>query len=187
MRRRWGSGSWRWCLGRGCAVLCLKRLFDIFLPAAAQHHVGPVAGGDDVVAAIRGLNCLDPADAERINGFIINNFHGDPELFSEATHFLEKRTGTPCLGVVPHFAEAGKLKLDAPALDYVTLKPFLADGGVLVGVQRKGAVELLRVFPRSQMRIATAARLSATFPYVSPAARADAAWNRSNSAIASRR
>jgi adenosylcobyric acid synthase len=80
--------------------------------------IGDVHRGG-VIAAITGtFAILDPADAERLKGFIINNFHGDPQLFDEATHFLEKRTGTPCLGVVPHFADAGKL----PAEDAVALE-----------------------------------------------------------------
>jgi adenosylcobyric acid synthase len=80
--------------------------------------VGDVHRGG-VIAAIAGtFAILDPADAERLKGFVINNFHGDPQLFSEATHFLEKRTGTPCLGIVPHFAAAGRLPAeDAVALD----------------------------------------------------------------------
>jgi hypothetical protein len=39
--------------------------------------------------------------------------------------------------------------------------------------QSAGAVEFLREFPDAEPRISTAARLSATFPYVSPAARSD--------------
>jgi adenosylcobyric acid synthase len=80
--------------------------------------VGDVHRGG-VIAAITGtFAILDTADAERLHGFIINNFHGDPELFSEATHFLEKQTGTPCLGVIPHYPDAGKL----PAEDAVALE-----------------------------------------------------------------
>ena len=38
--------------------------------------------------------------------------------------------------------------------------------------EEEAAVELLRVFPQAHPRVSTAARLSATFPYVTPAARA---------------
>jgi adenosylcobyric acid synthase len=80
--------------------------------------VGDVHRGG-VIAAVAGtFAILDPADAARLKGFIINNFHGDPDLFSEATHFLEKRTNTPCLGIVPHFPDAGRL----PAEDAVALE-----------------------------------------------------------------
>jgi adenosylcobyric acid synthase len=65
--------------------------------------VGDVHRGGVIAALVGTFAILDPADATRLKGFIINKFHGDPELFSEATHFLEKRTGTPCLGIVPHF------------------------------------------------------------------------------------
>ena len=80
--------------------------------------VGDVHRGG-VIAAIAGtFAILDPADADRLKGFIVNNFHGDPQLFHEATHFLEKRTLTPCLGIIPNFADAGRLPAeDAVALD----------------------------------------------------------------------
>ena len=38
---------------------------------------------------------------------MINKFHGDPELFSmKARPSSKALTGTPCLGIVPHFAGA---------------------------------------------------------------------------------
>jgi hypothetical protein len=42
----------------------------------------------------------------------------------------------------------------------------------LAGGEDPAAVELMHVFPHSHPRVSTAARLSATFPYVTPAARA---------------
>jgi adenosylcobyric acid synthase len=71
-----------------------------------------------VIASIAGtFDIVTPEDRSRLKAFIINKFHGDPELFSEGRSFLEKRTLTPCLGVVPHFAQAHSL----PAEDVVSL------------------------------------------------------------------
>ncbi len=72
-----------------------------------------------VIASIVGtLEVLGMEDAELIKGFIINNFHGDPELFSEGVRWLEERTRRPCLGVVPHFAQADRLPAeDSQALE----------------------------------------------------------------------
>jgi adenosylcobyric acid synthase len=96
--------------------------------------VGDIHRGG-VIAAIAGtFAILDPVDATRLKGFIINNFHGDPELFSEAIHFLEKLTGTPCLGIVPHFADAARLPAeDAVALEHAGRKPA---GPVRIAVPR---------------------------------------------------
>jgi adenosylcobyric acid synthase len=65
---------------------------------------------------------------------MINKYHGDPELFSEGRKFLEKRTLTPCLGVIPYFAEARRL----PAEDAVSLEENLTShsGSMRISVLR---------------------------------------------------
>ena len=76
-----------------------------------------------VIASIVGtFEILPEADRRIIKAFLINKFHGDPELFSEGRGFLETRTGTPCLGIIPHFAGANRL----PAEDAVSLEDILA-------------------------------------------------------------
>ncbi|NJM30652.1 MAG: cobyric acid synthase, partial [Rhizobiales bacterium] len=72
-----------------------------------------------VIASIAGtLEVLEEADKILINGFIINNFHGDISLFSEGKTFIQNRISRPCLGVVPHFVEAARL----PAEDALKLE-----------------------------------------------------------------
>lgn len=72
-----------------------------------------------VIASIAGtFDILPTADRARLKAFLINKFHGDPELFSEGRSFLEGRTLTPCLGVIPHFSGARRL----PAEDAVALE-----------------------------------------------------------------
>ena len=84
--------------------------------------VGDIHRGG-VIASIAGtFDILPSEDRNRLKGFLINKFHGDVDLFSEGRTFLETRTGTPCLGIIPHFAPARNL----PAEDAVALEETLA-------------------------------------------------------------
>jgi adenosylcobyric acid synthase len=44
---------------------------------------------------------LEPPDRERIAGFVLNKFRGDPELLAPAPERLRELTGVPVLGVIP--------------------------------------------------------------------------------------
>jgi adenosylcobyric acid synthase len=71
-----------------------------------------------VIASIVGTHAvLPPSERNQIKGFIINKFRGDLDLFDEGIEFIAKKTGWPCLGVVPHIAAARSL----PAEDGVEL------------------------------------------------------------------
>lgn len=88
-----------------------------------------------VIASIAGtFDILPPDDRARLKAFLINKFHGDPELFSEGRSFLENRTGAPCVGIVPHFEAARSL----PAEDAVALEDTLTtyNNGVRISVLR---------------------------------------------------
>ncbi|MEO6607803.1 MAG: cobyric acid synthase [Aestuariivirga sp.] len=90
---------------------------------AAAANIPAILIGDiyrgGVIASILGtFSVLDKGDRDRLKGFMINKFHGDPELFSEGVTFLQDHSHTPCLGVVPHFEDASKL----PAEDAVALE-----------------------------------------------------------------
>jgi adenosylcobyric acid synthase len=80
--------------------------------------VGDIHRGG-VIASIVGTHAvLDDADRKLLKGFVINKFHGDPHLFDDGRADIVTRTSLACLGVIPHFAEAGNL----PAEDAVTLE-----------------------------------------------------------------
>jgi adenosylcobyric acid synthase len=84
--------------------------------------VGDIHRGG-VIASIAGTFAILPeSDRRIIKAFLINKFHGDPELFSEGRSFLESRTGAPCLGIIPHFEGAYRL----PAEDTVSLEDILS-------------------------------------------------------------
>ena len=84
--------------------------------------IGDIHRGGVISSIVGTFAVLSHADRNYIKGFIINKFHGDPELFSEGKEFLQRETKTPCLGVIPHFANASKL----PAEDAVTLEHMIA-------------------------------------------------------------
>ena len=74
-----------------------------------------------VIAQIVGTQAvLDPDDAARIEGFLINRFRGDPRLFDDGYARIAAQTGWRGFGVLPWFADAWRLPaedaldLDAP-------------------------------------------------------------------------
>lgn len=90
---------------------------------AAAAQVPAVLVGDihrgGVIASIVGTHTvLDEADRKLLKAFLINKFHGDPNLFDEGRREIERRCTIPCLGVIPHFAAAMHL----PAEDAVALE-----------------------------------------------------------------
>jgi adenosylcobyric acid synthase len=92
---------------------------------AAAADVPVIIIGDihrgGVIASLAGTAAvLSTSDKNRIKGFLINKFHGDPQLFDEGILEIVKRTGWASLGVIPHFVNASSLPAeDAVALDAV--------------------------------------------------------------------
>jgi len=83
--------------------------------------IGDIHRGGVIASLIGTKAVLDGDDVARIKGFLINKFHGDPELFSEGRDMIVSQTGWPCFGVVPHFPAARKLPAeDAVALEETT-------------------------------------------------------------------
>ncbi|MFL5874240.1 MAG: cobyric acid synthase [Solirubrobacterales bacterium] len=63
---------------------------------------------------------MEPAQRERIGGFILNKFRGDPDLLPPAPERLTELTGVPLAGVVPWLRHAlpdedGVARPDSPA------------------------------------------------------------------------
>ena len=80
--------------------------------------IGDIHRGGVIASIIGTFAVLSESDRKHIKGFIINKFHGDHKLFYDAIQYLETQTKTPCLGVIPHFANAANL----PAEDAVSLE-----------------------------------------------------------------
>jgi adenosylcobyric acid synthase len=80
--------------------------------------IGDIRRGG-VIASIVGTFAVLPADdASRLVAMLVNNFHGDASLFDSGRLFIERETGRPVLGVIPHFPGARIL----PAEDILALE-----------------------------------------------------------------
>jgi adenosylcobyric acid synthase len=90
--------------------------------------VGDIDRGG-VIASLVGTHAvLSAADRTRIAGVVVNKFRGDAGLFAEGARQVSERTGWPCLGVVPWFAEAARL----PAEDALGVSAMATDSGEIV-------------------------------------------------------
>ena len=84
-----------------------------------------------VIASVVGTHAvLEAAERARIKAFFINRFRGDPSLFDAGMREIVTRTGWTGLGVVPWFADAGKL----PAEDALDLARGEGNGPIKVVV-----------------------------------------------------
>lgn len=79
---------------------------------------GDIDRGGVIAALVGTAAVLESFERDRVKGFFINKFRGDPSLFDSGLTEIEKRTGWPGLGVVPWFEKAGDLpEEDALGLD----------------------------------------------------------------------
>jgi len=108
--------------GAGSPAEVNLRAGDIANMGFAEASDTPVilAGDIDrggVIAQIVGTQAvIDPQDAARIKGFLVNKFRGDPSLFDDGYTMIEQHTSWPGFGVLPYFADAWKLPAE-DALD----------------------------------------------------------------------
>jgi len=104
---------------------------DVVNMRVARHAGAPVllVGDIDrggVFAALLGtLALLRPAERRLVRAMVVNNFRGDPALFEDGVHFLERRGRIPVLGVVPRIEGLRLPEEDSLALD----SGFGRDGG----------------------------------------------------------
>ncbi|MEL6233230.1 MAG: cobyric acid synthase [Pseudomonadota bacterium] len=78
--------------------------------------VGDIDRGGVIAQLVGTQAVLDPGDGAMIAGFLINKFRGDVSLFDAGRDLIAARTGWPCLGVLPWFADAHRLPAE-DALD----------------------------------------------------------------------
>ena len=71
--------------------------------------VGDIDRGGVIAQVVGTHTVLEPEDTAQISAFAINRFRGDVTLFDAGRDSIADRTGWPCLGVVPWFADAWRL------------------------------------------------------------------------------
>lgn len=71
--------------------------------------IGDIDRGGVIAQLVGTQAVLEAGDAAQIVGFAVNRFRGDVSLFDGGRDAVVARTGWPCLGVVPWFADAWRL------------------------------------------------------------------------------
>jgi adenosylcobyric acid synthase len=95
--------------------------------------VGDIDRGHVIAALVGAHTVLAPADRDRIAGFIINKFRGDPRLFDEGRADIVRRTGWPDLGLAPWLEAARRLPAeDAAAIGSILARDAAASGRVKI-------------------------------------------------------
>ncbi|MEM7239589.1 MAG: cobyric acid synthase, partial [Pseudomonadota bacterium] len=92
--------------------------------------IGDIDRGGVIAQVVGTKAVLDPADAGRIHGFLINKFRGDVSLFDDGYALIEERTGWRGFGTIPWFADAHKL----PAEDASDIRSDIRPGQVTIAV-----------------------------------------------------
>ena len=79
--------------------------------------VGDIDRGGVIASLVGTMALLSASERARVCACIINRFRGDVRLFDSGIEVIRRRTGLPCLGVVPWFEAASRL----PAEDSVSV------------------------------------------------------------------
>ncbi|GAB5377077.1 MAG: cobyric acid synthase [Acuticoccus sp.] len=120
--------------------------------------VGDIDRGGVIASLVGTQAVMEAADRAMVRAFIVNRFRGDPALFADGLAAIERRTGWPSLGVVPHFGAAARL----PAEDSLALAAATAPrrGGLAIVVPRLPRIanfddcDPLRLEPSVSLRFA---------------------------------
>ncbi len=89
--------------------------------------IGDIDRGGVIASLVGTKSVLSIGDAQMIVGFIVNKMRGDLSLFADGMKTIEKHTGWPGLGLVPHFPGARAL----PAEDAMELSGRARPGAAL--------------------------------------------------------
>jgi adenosylcobyric acid synthase len=66
---------------------------------------------------------LEPVERSRFDGFLINKFRGDVNLFLPGVAYLQEKLSQACLGVIPYLHEHGIDDEDSVSLERRSVKP----------------------------------------------------------------
>jgi adenosylcobyric acid synthase len=127
--------------------------------------IGDIDRGGVIASLVGTKVVIDPDDAAMVAGFLVNKFRGDPALFAGGLDAIARATGWPALGLVPFFADAGRLPAEdalalaaprprrpgATTVIAVPVLPCIANFDDLDPLEAEPAVDLRRVRPGSAL------------------------------------
>ncbi len=93
------------------------------LADAACVLVGDIDCGGVFASLFGTVALLEPDEAERIRGFVVNKFRGDVALLEPGIAMIEDRLGKPCVGVVPWLAGLAVDEEDSVSLESLAGNP----------------------------------------------------------------
>src|SRR6202040_4192745 len=69
---------------------------------AACLLVGDIDRGGVFASLLGTMALLDHPERQRVRGFVVNKFRGDPDLLTPGIAMIERRLRRRCMGVIPH-------------------------------------------------------------------------------------
>jgi adenosylcobyric acid synthase len=130
--------------GAGSAVELNLKEHDLVNMAMAEIAdakcilVGDIDRGGIFASLLGSISLLQPAERDRVIGFIVNKLRGDPRLFEDGVQILESHSGVPVFGVVPYFNDISLPEEDSVALGKRMIEkgPGKGHGSIRIGVVR---------------------------------------------------
>ncbi len=122
-----------WLVGEGAGGAAEINLLErdlVNLPLARAAGIPAVLvvdidRGGAFASAHGSIDLLPPELRSTVIGVVFNQFRGDPSLLADGITELERRTGVPVLGVLPHLGHEPLLGVE-DSLDIVTSLPSIA-------------------------------------------------------------